>query len=139
MNHLCLLLCASGLLIGCGGSGLDTVPARGVVTYKGAPIAKISVAFSPADGKGQIAEGITDAKGVFELRTREPGDGALVGSYNVSFKFVSDEIPDMPGFTGGKKPEPSPIPEKYGDPIKSGFTATVDATASKNDYKFNLK
>jgi hypothetical protein len=133
------MLCASGLLIGCGGSGLDTVPARGVVTYKGAPIPKISVVFTPTDGKGQIAEGVTDLKGIFELRTREPGDGALVGSYNVSFKFVSDEIPDMPGFTGGKKPEPSPIPEKYGDPSKSGFTATVDAKAAKNDYKFDLK
>lgn len=136
----CLLLCVSGLLIGCGGAndGPKIVPARGVVTYKGAPIAKINVAFMPAEGKGQIAEGTTDTDGNFELQTREPGDGAMVGSYMVAFKYVSDVIPDMPGFTGGRKPEPSPIPEKYGDASKSGFTATVDADASKNVFKFDL-
>ena len=68
INHLCLLLCLSGLLIGCGGSGLETVAAGGVVTYKGAPIAKISVMFMPKDGSGQIAEGITDANGNFKLQ-----------------------------------------------------------------------
>lgn len=113
--------------------------AGGVVTYKGAPIAKISVMFMPKDGSGQIAEGITDANGNFKLQTRLPGDGAIVGSYLVSFKYVPDETADMPGFTGGKKPEPSPIPEKYGDASKSGFTATVESTASKNVFKFDLK
>ena len=141
MSHVCLLACVSGLLIGCGSGsdGPQIVPARGVVTYKGAPIAKIAVVFMPTDGKGQIAEGTTDADGNFELQTREPGDGAQVGSYTVSFKYVSDVIPDMPGFVGGKKAEPSPIPEKYGDASKSGFTATVDPDASKNNFKFDLQ
>ena len=139
MNYW-LLLCVSSLLIGCGGAnhGLTIVPARGVVTYKGAPIAKINVVFMPKDGTGQIAEGITDANGNFELQTREPGDGAMVGSYLVAFKHVSDVIPDMPGFTGGKQPEPSPIPEKYGDASQSGFTETVDADPAKNVFKFEL-
>lgn len=134
-----LLLCVSSLLTGCGGSGgPKVVPAKGVVTFKGSPIGKIAVVFMPIDGKGQIAEGTTDASGKFELQTREPGDGAMVGEYKVSFKFVSDVIPDMPGFAGGKQAEPSPIPLKYADDTKSGFTATVDANASKNDYKFDL-
>ena len=136
INHLCLLLCASGLLTGCGG-GDNPVPAGGVVTYQGTPMAKIAVVFNPADGKGLIAEGTTDAKGNFKLQTQSPGDGAKVGSYNVSFKFVPDVVPEMPGFPGAKK-EVSPIPEKYGDPSKSGFNATVDASASKNVYKFDL-
>ena len=139
LNDVCLLVCVSGLLIGCGGRNDENiVAARGVVTYKGAPMAKISVAFMPTGGGGQIAEGTTDANGNFELQTRNPGDGAKVGSYMVSFKYVSDVIPDMPGFVGGKKAEPSPIPEKYGDASKSGFTATVDADASKNVFKFDL-
>jgi hypothetical protein len=129
----------SGMLVGCGGADEGIVPARGVVTHKGAPIAKIAVVFMPSGGGGQIAEGITDATGNFELQTRTPGDGAKVGSYVVSFKHASDVIPDMPGFTGGTKPEPSPIPEKYGDASKSGFTATVDADSSKNVYKFDLE
>ena len=37
------------------------------------------------------------------------------------------------------RPEVSPIPEKYGDPAKSGVTATVDADGSKNDFTFDLK
>jgi hypothetical protein len=126
--------------MGCGGASDATiVPTRGVVTYKGEPIAKISVAFMPKDGNGQIAEGTTDANGNFELQTREPGDGAMVGSYLVSFRYVSDVIPDMPGFVGGTKPEPSPIPEKYGDAGKSGYTATVDPDESKNVFKFDLE
>lgn len=137
MSHFCLLLCVTGLLIGCGAKGLETVAARGVVTYKGAPIAKIAVVFTPTDGKGQIAEGITDAKGNFELQSRVKGDGAMVGSYMVSFKHVPDAVPEMPGFPGAK-PEASPIPEKYGDASKSGFTAMVDASASKNVFKFDL-
>lgn len=136
MHRLCLVLCVSGLLTGCGGSD-SPVPAGGVVTYQGTPIAKIAVVFNPADGKGQIAEGITDANGSFKLQTNSPGDGAMVGSYNVALKFVPDVVPEMPGFPGAKK-EVSPIPEKYGDSTKSGFTATVDASSSKNVYKFDL-
>lgn len=85
-----------------------------------------------------MAEGLTDANGNFELGTLEPSDGAMAGSYKVSFKFVSDEVPDLPGFVGGKKPEPSPIPAKYGDESKSGHTATVDADKSKNNFTFDL-
>ena len=136
--HLCLLLCLCGFFIGCGGGDHGIVPAKGVVTFKGAPIAKIAVVFTPAEGKGSIAEGITDESGNFQLQTLEPGDGAMVGNYKVSFRYVSDVIPDMPGFVGGKKAEPSPIPAKYGDANKSGFTATVDADSSKNVFKFDL-
>lgn len=135
MNHLCLLLCVTGLFIGCGSGGPETAAAKGVVTYKGAPIAKIAVVFNPSDGKGMIATGTTDANGEFSLQTNKPGDGAMVGSYKVSFKYVSDVIPDM----FAPKKETSPIPEKYGDEGKSGETATVDASASKNVFKFDLK
>jgi hypothetical protein len=139
LNQFCLLFVVSIAFVGCGGSDAPpVVPVKGVVTFKKAPIGKINVMFVPADGKGLFAEGTTDASGKFELQTREPGDGAVVGSYSVSFKFVSDVIPDMPGFAGGTKPEPSPIPLKYADETKSGITATVDANASKNDFKFDL-
>jgi len=127
------------LFTGCGGGSDAPVGAKGVVTFKGAPIGKISVSFVPVGGKGQIAEGTTDAEGNFTLQTRDPGDGAFVGEYNVGLTYVPDVVADMPGFTGGKKSEASPIPVKYGDPSKSGFTAKVEASASKNDFKFDLK
>jgi hypothetical protein len=115
------------------------VPVTGVVTFKDKPIGKINVMFVPADKKGLIAEGTSDENGKFSLQSLKPGDGAMMGEYKVAFKYVSDIIPDMPGFAGGVKPEPSPIPTKYLDETKSGFTATVQADASKNDFKFDLK
>ncbi|MFO0921017.1 MAG: hypothetical protein U0905_00810 [Pirellulales bacterium] len=127
------------LFVGCGDRGLDVVPVKGTVTYQNKPIGKINVMFVPSDAKGHIAEGTTDENGQFQLQTMKPGDGAIAGNYKVSFKFVSDIIPDMPGFTNGVKPEPSPIPLKYADENKSGFTATVDSNATKNDFKFDLK
>lgn len=124
-------------LPGCGGSGPRIVPVKGVVTFKDKPIGKINVMFVPVGSEGRIAEGTSDSDGNFQLQTMEPGDGALMGDYKVSFKYVSDTIPDMPGFAGGVKPEPSPLPAKYEDENRSGFTATVKD--SDNEFKFDLK
>ena len=138
LNHLCLLLCACGLLVGCGGGdGPKLVPAGGVVNYKGKPIGKINVMLMPSSG-GMIAEGTTDENGKFKLQTKEPGDGAMVGSYTVAFKYVPDEIPEMPGFAGAKKIV-SPIPEKYGDASKSGKAAKIEADKAKNNFTFDLE
>ena len=142
LNYLCLLVCACGLLTGCGGGdGPKLVPAGGVVNYKGKPIGRINVMLTPsAGGKGMIAEGTTDESGKFKLQTKEPGDGAIVGSYTVAFKYVPAEVPDMFATTGpgAKKPE-SPIPEKYADASKSGHTASVVADKSKNNFTFDLQ
>ena len=128
------------MLIGCGGGdGPQVVPAGGIVNYKGKPIARINVMLMPEGIKdGMIAEGTTDANGKFSLQTKEPGDGAMVGNYKVSFKFVPEEVPAMPGFEGAKKVV-SPIPEKYADPNKSNKTAVVDKDKSKNNFTFDLE
>ncbi len=133
----CIIAAVSSALIGCGDGGPTIVPVNGVVSFKGKPIRNINVMFVPADGKGRIAQGTSDDSGKFSLQTEKPGDGALMGDYKVSFKFVSESVPDMPGFAGGAKPEPSPIPLKYGDENKSGFTAKVEA--SNEEFKFDLK
>ncbi len=133
----CVIALVSSALIGCGDDGPRIVPVNGVVTFKGKPIGQINVMFVPADGQGRIAEGTSDGSGKFSLQTERPGDGAMMGEYKVSFKFLSESVPDMPGFAGGAKPEPSPIPLKYGDENKSGFTAKVEA--SNEEFKFDLK
>lgn len=138
VSFWCLLIAFSSSLVGCGGSGLDTVPAGGVVNFKGTPIPKIAVVLMPKDGKGQIAQGVSNDQGKFKLQTRNPGDGALVGDYLVSFQYVPDEAPEMPGFTGAKKVK-SPIPAKYSDTMTSGFTATIEPDASKNVFAFDLE
>ncbi len=133
------ILCACGLLAGCGSNGPTLVPAGGVVTYKGSPIGKINVMLMPsASSGGMIAEGTTDETGKFTLQSQPAGEGAMVGSYTVAFKYVPDEVPIMPGFAGAKKVV-SPIPEKYADASKSGQTVTVDADKSKNKFTFDLK
>lgn len=128
------------MLMGCGGGdGPELVPAGGVVTYKGTPIGKINVMLMPsAGGKGMIAEGTSDETGKFNLSTKEPGDGAMIGDYTVAFNYVPDEVPIMPGMAGAKKVV-SPIPERYGDAAKSGHTATVVSDKSKNNFTFNLE
>ncbi|MCA9127588.1 MAG: Ig-like domain-containing protein [Planctomycetales bacterium] len=133
----CVLMVLCSAMAGCG-NGLDTVPVKGVLTLNGKPVPKIAVSFMPEGGKGQIAQGVTDAEGKFELQTREPGDGAMVGNYQVAFRFVPDEVPEMPGFPGSK-PVISPLPPKYADSLSSGVTATVTTKAEDNVFNFDLK
>ncbi len=137
LNFWGLLVCACVFLNGCGGDGLEIIPAGGVVTYKGSPIGKINVMLMPQGG-GLIAEGTSDESGKFVLQTKNPGDGAMAGSYTVAFKYIPDEVPLMPGFDGAKKVV-SPIPEKYADASKSGYTVTVSADKSENNFTFDLK
>jgi hypothetical protein len=125
------------VLSGCGSDAPQIVPVKGVVTYQGKPVAKLSVAFIPADGL--LATGTTDANGKFELMTNKPGDGAMPGTYKVAVSFAPDEIPPMPGMEPpGYQPPVSPIPEKYADASTSGLTQTVEKDASKNDLTIAL-
>jgi hypothetical protein len=141
LDRWCVLLGISLFLAGCGGGASDapeTVPVKGVVTYKGQPVPKLSVGFIPDGGKGKLASGTTDAAGKFALMTDKPGDGAVVGPYKVAISFVPDEIPEMPGFPGSEKKVESPIPAKYADSATSGLKQTVDKDASKNNFTFEL-
>lgn len=127
------------LLAGCGGGESDapkTVSVEGLVTFKGTPMSNLSVAFIP--DQGMVAEGTTDAEGRFTLTTSAPNDGAVPGNYKVAVSFVPTTVPEMPDFPGSENNEKSPIPDRYGDASTSGLTATVDADASKNDFKFEL-
>ena len=133
MNRLCLLPLLACLLVGCGSDGPSVVQVKGTVSYKGKPMDKIAVVFTP-NGAGMMATGLTNDKGEFTLQTSKPGDGAMVGEYKVSFKYDSGVIPDM----FNPKKEVSPIPEKYGDAGKSGKTASVTAKGD-NNFKFDLE
>lgn len=134
MNRLFWLAMLACLMVGCGSDGPTKVKVKGLVTYKGKAMEKIAVVFTPT-GTGMMATGLTNEKGEFTLQTNEPGDGAIVGEYKVSFKYDSGVIPDM----FNPKKEISPIPEKYGDAGKSGKTASVKADAAQNDFKFELE
>ncbi len=145
------LTLALAAMVGCGGSGggagnntpleqKKTVPARGVVTFKGKPLDKASVVFMPLeDGKTLPARGNTDGVGSFVLSTYGKDDGAPVGKYRVtvSANFAVEIEPGVlaPEPEGGFK---SPIPTKYANPKTTDILVEVK-DGDPNDFKIELK
>ncbi|AMV40305.1 carboxypeptidase regulatory-like domain-containing protein [Planctomyces sp. SH-PL62] len=139
---LALALAMAPGLAGCGGEpGLVKVTGR--VTYKGRPVSKGQVYFTPEKG-GRAADSALDSDGNYRLGTFDLGDGAYAGSYQVSVvsrgedkapptgkraKAVMEE--DMQG-TG----EPL-IPRRYFSPESSNLKAEVAADRSSN-FDFEL-
>lgn len=149
IDKLGAALAATGLalalapgLAGCGGEpGLVKVTGR--VTYKGKPVPKGQVYFTPEKG-GRAADGALDADGNYRLGTFDLGDGAYAGAYQVSVvargedkapptgkkaRVVMEE--DMQG-TG----EPL-VPRKFLSPETSQLKAEVSADKS-NHFEFDL-
>lgn len=143
-------------IIGCGGGekGPELAPVSGVVTLDGKPVANASILFNPTAG-GQPATGMTDASGKYTLRTKKPGDGAIVGAHGVGItmtkaptatkkKTVATADPSNPEVSGPLDNAPPPpkkqdfvVPEKFNSPFTSGLTATVKS--GPNDIPFDLK
>jgi hypothetical protein len=136
--------CVLMLLVGCGGGpnpGPEkqaTVPANGIVTYRGKAVANASVVFQALDGK-VASHGSTDAAGTFRLSTYGNQDGVPPGKYKVTVAAgIPQEIepgvlPDEP--VGGFK---SPIPAKYADPSSTDILVEV-LEKGKNEFTIELK
>ena len=78
---LFMLVVASSLLVGCGGS---TVPVSGTVKLKnGTPLKAGEIEFTK-EGEGLAAVGQIDESGKFSLHTYGDNDGAPVGKYTVT-------------------------------------------------------
>jgi hypothetical protein len=104
------------------------VSVEGVVYYDGQPLAEATVNFTPNNPDLRSAIGITNEEGKFTLMTLNPKDGAAPGEYIVTIlKNLVDE---------NKNVKPL-IPERYGNPTKSGFTASVPQKGIKT-LKFEL-
>lgn len=87
-------------MVGCGGSGLGTVPVSGKVLVDGQPMEGVVVVFNPDDPEGRAASGTTDANGEYKLTTETNGDGALPGSYKIQVTKYEGGQPDVPDTTG---------------------------------------
>lgn len=79
----CLALCA---MLGCGSSGVQTVPVEGKVTFAGGPPPKPgNIVFNPlgtADGlPRRPGRAQFDAQGNFRVSSFSPNDGLIPGSY----------------------------------------------------------
>ncbi|OJW22550.1 MAG: hypothetical protein BGO49_00760 [Planctomycetales bacterium 71-10] len=135
-----LTLAVATGLAGCGGEpGL--VKVTGKITYKGQPVAKGNVYFTPEKG-GRAAESPLDSSGSYRLGTFDTGDGAYVGPYQVSVvsrgedkakptgkkaKAVMEE--DLQG-TGDPL-----IPKKYFSPETSQLKADVPEGGGNFDFE----
>jgi hypothetical protein len=146
---LCLLLA-----LGCGGGEKkpefvgDLVPVTGTVTLDGKPVAGATVQFLlPQQAtKGEMAEGVTDASGKYELQTliarasAQERKGALPGDYTVRISRITlkDGSPLPPGISeadaeaeGGASES---IPARYSNYERSELRATVKPEPNVIDF-----
>ncbi len=128
------LFLAVSLLQGCGGPGYKVVPVSGKVTFGGKPMANVNVSFQPkseegASGKtGPGSVGLTDAQGIFTLRTVEPEqDGAVVGKHVVRLARTHKQDPTDDRST----PRQFLLPMKYRDGSLT-FTVPAEGTSEAN-------
>ncbi len=137
------------VLVGCGSRGEDkwlsqrpkTVPAQGVVTYKGAPVDGAQINFVPQQEAGTAAYAMSGEDGEFKLSSFGSNDGVVPGEYVVTIsKMVSETIlnpVDPNGPPVGRK-EQYLVPKNYASVATSGLKATI-SESGENKFTFELK
>lgn len=86
---LCLfvILTVGITLSGCSGKGYEIVKTSGTVKLNGKPLPNAHLTFQPMVKEGGLAgpfsTGVTDANGVFTLKSIKGDDGAVVGKHKV--------------------------------------------------------
>lgn len=134
---VCLVFCVS-LVSGCNsGAGLPpTVPAEGIVTLDGAPVADATITFI-ADAGTYNASAVTDKEGKFAMKAFEEKKGAVPGSYKIAINKTIVESRE------GRKGESDVnlkqgLPMKYSNFLTSELTIKLGDAGDKN-LKFELK
>ncbi|MCL2349218.1 MAG: carboxypeptidase-like regulatory domain-containing protein [Planctomycetaceae bacterium] len=135
------------VLIFTAGCSSKACKVTGVVTLDGTPLEEANVSFVPvADGKGDLASGITDKNGVYQLQTLsgEILQGTTPGEYTVVLRksFVKWDGKSYYHPPGGGEPVKvtqliETLPQKYTNSISSPFKVTV-AKGSENKFDFNI-
>jgi hypothetical protein len=114
------------IMSGCGDGKIARYPVQGKIAVDGKPAEGALVIFCPVEGPPELMRerpyGRTDAQGVYELRTLEPGDGAPAGNYNVMVRWIggAESRSDDRNQSGGDR-----LNGRYTDPAKSGLSYTV--------------
>ena len=125
------------------------VPAQGVVTFNGEPVAGAMVMFTPVKigTEAVTASTTTDAKGAFKMTTVDPGDGVFPGDYNVT--VVKDELQGGMTLEQARLNSQNPdearkrgpteeatvihyLPVKYADMTTTDLKVTIPAGGQKN-------
>jgi hypothetical protein len=131
------ILLATLPVTGCGSSGPTTIPIRGEVYYKGAPLKDVPqglVHYIPKSADGRQASGRLQPDGSFVLTTFQSGDGVVPGEYDVvvsAYSARAELSREQVEAARGMVPKPGlVIPEKYTEPTTSGLSDTVDSNHS---------
>jgi len=121
-------------LIGCSG-GLKVNYVEGTITHNGAPLEGAMVTFTPkTEGKGLMASGTTDSRGVYKLTVIQGGTkdkGTAEGEYMVSLMKKTDfpirMDPPPPAYPDSAEVPiyGSVFPKKYTNPNTSELTASI--------------
>jgi hypothetical protein len=121
---------------------MPTVPASGIVTLDGKPLAAAIVTFTPLEeGMGPECTGTSDAEGKFSLKQVRGSEGAPVGQFKVAVNryvkadgsaiaLAEGEFPANVGATES-------LPAKYSSPTDTELTASV--TGPTENLKIELK
>lgn len=131
--------CALSLLslfLGCGSGDAfkdgrpAVVPAAGVVTWNGSPVAKAQIVFV-ADGGSYSASGLSAEDGSFQLSAFPPDAGAVPGKYKVM--VIKADVPEIQDENSTELARAKPlIPTKYADPNKSGLAVEIPESGDQN-------
>ena len=122
-------LAMAAVTSGCGRRDMGKV--SGTLTFKGQPVAKGVVKFTPQGHPAGAGE--TDDAGRFVLNTLEKGDGAFRGACVVTVMPVFEFPP------GSIEPKARPdIPAKYRAPETTPFKADVVA-GRDNVFTFDMQ
>ena len=135
----CSLAASMSLLfVSCSGASL--YPVKGKVLYKGQPLAKAVVSFSPKGGnpdfKGLPSTGLTEDDGTFTIKTGGR-EGAPAGEYIVTITCL-EEVAAKGGIANGAPEMKDKLGGAYGDQAKSKIFVTVKAGENQLD-PFDLK
>ncbi|HWL10639.1 MAG TPA: hypothetical protein VNQ76_19690 [Planctomicrobium sp.] len=139
MRAVCLLLIVFGIASCSGKSDAPEMAAvKGIVTWKGKPLADAGVVFTPTSGP--VAIGRTDETGRFSLST-QGRIGAAVGAHRVTIKAYEPLPPGtvVVNDTVTTSVPVSRIPEGFGELENSGLVATVTSNDAENKFEFDLQ
>lgn len=125
------------------------VKVTGTITLDGEPVAGAHVSFSP-NTNSPPAFAVSDSRGRYELRTFDPGDGAIPGKYGISVtkevreggtEFDSEAALEASIEEHGRRPlarkTVNVLPKKYSTKETSGLTAEINV-AKKNRFDLEL-
>ena len=111
------------------------VTVHGKITLAGKPVGPGDILFIPNKAKGssgKTAIGHFEEDGQYVLTTYKNNDGVIIGHHTVTITPRPAGV--APGTEFPANAKLSPIPAKYGDPVRSPLSAEVQSGTSEVNF-----